>query len=117
MAGIGDPGRPAGGGQHGDEGGHLDERFGRAEQAECSAHERAGRSDDRRSVADRATRARRFAAERECREHVGSDVEGEHLQDADREREAPAGKRPDHERGELGDIVGEVVGEEAADVA
>ena len=32
-------------------------------------------------------------------------------------RELPARQRPDDERGELGDVVGQVVGEEPADVA
>ena len=40
----------------------------------------------------------------------------EDLEHAEGEREAPAGERPDDERRELGDVVGEVVGEEAADV-
>ena len=57
-----------------------------------------------------------FGAEGECGEDVGADVEGEDLEHADGEREPPAGQCPDDERGELGDVVGEVVGEEPADV-
>src|SRR5690242_10663501 len=50
-------------------------------------------------------------------QQVGSEVEEEYLEHADGEGESAAGKRPDHERGELGDVVGEVVGEEFPDVA
>ena len=61
-------------------------------------------------------RIRRFGTERERGKDVGADVEREHLQHADRERESPARERPHDERRELGDVVGEVIGEEAADV-
>ena len=61
-------------------------------------------------------RVGRLGAEGERGQQVGADVEAEDLQHAEGEREASAGQRPDDERGELGDVVGEVVGEEAADV-
>ena len=60
--------------------------------------------------------ARRLRAQRDGRERVRADVEGEDLQHADRQWESTARQRPDHERCQLGDVVGQVVREEAAQV-
>ena len=61
-------------------------------------------------------RARRLGAEGEGRQQVGADVEGEDLQHGQGEREVPDRQRPQHEGRQLGDVVGEVVGQEATDV-
>jgi hypothetical protein len=50
------------------------------------------------------------------REGFGADVEREHLQHTDRERNSVARKCPYDEGRELRDVVGEVVGEEASNV-
>ena len=59
---------------------------------------------------------RRLGPERDGGECVGADVDGQDLHDAERQREPAARQRPNDERGQLGDVVGEVVGEETADV-
>ena len=59
----------------------------------------------------------RFDAQRQGRQLIGADVEHQHLKDAQGERERAAGERPDGERRQLGDVVGQVVGQEPADVA
>ena len=61
-------------------------------------------------------RRRRLGAQGERRQQVGADVEAEDLQHAERERDRAAGHGEDDERRELGDVVGQVVGEEPADV-
>ena len=61
-------------------------------------------------------RSRRFGAERDGGQGVGAEVEGQDLQHTEREGEVSARERPHGERGELGDVVGQVIGEESADV-
>ena len=61
-------------------------------------------------------RSGRIGPERDGRERVGTEVESEDLQDAERERNATARQCPHDEGRELRDVVGEVVREEAADV-
>ena len=61
-------------------------------------------------------RAGRLTPERRRGQRVGADVECEDLQHAEREREPPARQCPDHEGRQLCDVVGEVIGEEAAGV-
>ena len=56
------------------------------------------------------------SAQRDRGQQVGPDVEGQHLEHRQRQRELPARHRPHRERRELGDVVGQVVGEELADV-
>ncbi len=89
----------------------------RAEDAERAAQQRARRRGCRlpggRSIARRLGRLR---TERERGQQVGADVEGEDLSTVERQRDRAAGERQDGERRELGDVVGEVVGEEAAHV-
>ena len=59
---------------------------------------------------------RRLGAQGQGGEHVRADVERQDLEHAQGQREAASRERPDHERRELGHVVGEVVGEEPADV-
>ena len=72
-----------------------------------------------RAVAGRTAhgaRLRGLRPEREGGQQVRADVEREHLQHGDHERDRAARHRPDDERRQLGDVVGEVVGEEPPDV-
>jgi hypothetical protein len=57
-----------------------------------------------------------LGAESHRRERVGAEVEGEDLQHPQRQRESASGQCPDDEWCELGDVVGEVIGEEPTDV-
>ncbi|MCY1226348.1 hypothetical protein D9M72_385750 [compost metagenome] len=57
-----------------------------------------------------------LAAEGQRREQVGADVQGQDLQHAQRQREAAAGERPNNERGELSDVVRQVVSQEPPDI-
>ena len=57
-----------------------------------------------------------LAAERERRQRLGADVEGEQLQDGQRQRDRAAAEREDQERRHLGRGVGEDVEDELADV-
>ena len=57
-----------------------------------------------------------LGAEREGRQQVGADVQGEHLQHRDHQRDRAGRQRPHDERRQLGDVVGQVVGEEPLDV-
>ena len=101
--------------EDGGEGGHRGHRLGRPEDAEGPPEH--GAVDDGVVVASaHDALAGRLGTQRQRREHVGADVEGQDLQHPDREREAAAGQRPHRERRQLGDVVGQVVGEEPADV-
>jgi hypothetical protein len=96
--------------------GKLCPRLGGAEHAEHPEQQRPvdERFTDRRLVEHIG--ARRLGAERERRQQVGADVEAEDLQHAEGQRDAAAAQGPHHERGQLGHVVGEVIGEEATDV-
>ena len=99
-----------------EERGHLDSCFDGSEDAEHAAEHVAV---DQVTAARRSLhrpRCGRLCAEGKGREQVGTDVEAEDLQDPERERDVPSRQGPDDERRQLGDVVGEVVGEEAADV-
>ena len=115
-SGNGRAGPPAGGEEDHDERGELEGRFDRPQHAERPDEQPPIEqvSPDRRLFEEVC--AGRFGAQGERRQDVGPDVEGEHLQDADRERE-PAARHGPHDEGcELRDVVGQVVGEEAPDV-
>ena len=62
------------------------------------------------------SRCGRLRAERHRGKRVRPDVQREDLEHTEGEREPPSGERPDHERGEFGDVVGQVVRQEAPDV-
>ena len=115
---VGSPGLPAGVEQDVEEAGHREGGADRAEEEPGSQQHR--RLDDalgplaRRSLHEAGLGA--FAAEGEGRQRLGADVEGEELQDRERERDRAAAEGEDHERGHLGDRVGEDVEEELADV-
>ena len=115
-AGEGVARAPPGGQEHGEERGHLDRRFHRAQHAERPGEEPPVEQvvADGRAVED--VSGRLLGAQREGGQDVGADVQREDLQHADRQREAPARQRPHDERGQLGDVVRQVVGEEPADV-
>ncbi len=52
--------------------------------------------------------------QREGRQHVGADIERQHLQHADCQRQLSAGQRPGGEGRQFGDIVSQVVGQETS---
>ena len=110
------PGSPAGGDEGDDERGHLHDGLDGAEHAEDPAQQRTVDEVAPHGRAGQGSGVGRLGAEGQGGQQVGADVEAEDLQHAEGEREPPAGQGPDHERGQLGDVVGEVVGEEAADV-
>ena len=58
----------------------------------------------------------RLATERERRERLGAEVDGEDLQHGQRQRDRPAGEREDEEGNDLRGRVGEDVEDELADV-
>ena len=99
-----------------EERGERDRRLDRPEQAEgAREHPTVEEVPPGEWLLERVL-AGRLRTERERREHVRTDVEREDLEDADGERDRAAGEGPHHERGELRDVVGEVVREEAPDV-
>ena len=104
--------------QHDDERGHLHDGLGRTEHAEDPAQQRA--VDAGAGPCGGSRRARRAFGGSAPSASAGSRSvpmsRHEDLQHAERQREAAARERPHDERRELGDVVGEVVGEEAADV-
>jgi hypothetical protein len=55
-----------------------------------------------------------LCTQRERRQHIGADVERQHLKHTDRERQLSAGQRPGRKGCEFGDIVGQVIGQEAS---
>ena len=80
-------------------------RLGHTQNQESSAQQSAG---DEAALADSARHdaaAGWLCAERERRQHVGADVERQHLHYADCERQLSAGQRPGGEGREFGDIV------------
>ncbi|KPC69529.1 hypothetical protein ADL26_18160, partial [Thermoactinomyces vulgaris] len=102
--------------EDGREGAHGDRGLGWSEDAEGAAdYARIDQAAGARGTAHGA-RVRGFGAEGERGEQVGADVERQDLQDPDREWQGAAEEGPHGERRQLGDVVGEVVGQEAADV-
>ena len=99
-----------------EERGHRQQRLGRAEHAERTERDLTIEQPARCGRAIEGVERRRLGAERGGGQRVGAEVEGEDLQHPEREREPAAGDRPQQERRELGDVVGEVVREELAGV-
>ena len=109
-------GNPTDGQQRHQESHHRKRRFHRSEEPEGAPQHRAVHQPALDRWAVEQVAARGLGPERDCREGVGAEIEGEDLQDTERERELAAGEGPDEERRELGDVVGQVVGQEPADV-
>ena len=107
---------PAAHRQHQHEGGQRHQRLGRAEHAERPQQHPPVGQRPHLHPPDHGPRGRLLGPQGEGRQQVGADVERQHLEHGQRRRDAARGQRPHEERRELGDVVGQVVGEEPADV-
>ena len=107
---------PAGCDEGYNERGHLDYGLGQAKHPE-GAHDQWPIDEvPRFGWSLHNARARRFVAEGQRRKKVCADIEAQNLQHPERERESATGQCPHDEGSQLGDVVGEVVREEAVNV-
>ena len=109
-------GSPTYGEERSEKGRHLDYCLGRAEHSEDPNQDRSIKHVAPQWRTVEHVFGGRLRTECERGQQVRPDVETQHLEDADREREPSGGQSPDYERCELGDVVGEVIRDEASDV-
>src|SRR5918994_1850241 len=96
---------------------HLDDRLRRAEHSEHPSQEGAVYQMLAVVWFTQYPFSGRLGTKGQGWQEVGAYVQGEYLQDAKGQWKLPAGERPHHERRELGDVVCEVVGQEATHIS
>jgi hypothetical protein len=107
---------PAGRDERDNERGHAYEGLDRPHKPEGSTGHGGIEQAAARGTGLKGRLAGRLGPERDRRKGIGTDIEGEDLEHAQGQRKTSARQRPYEERRQLGDVVGEVVGEKAPHV-